>query len=82
MGDDAMGERRQITLREIAMMVTLLLNFGALVWGAATISNTVNSLKGTVQDLNLTVRTITADMNQIKMDYNARLRVLEDRNSR
>lgn len=72
-------ERRSLSLREIAMLFTLLLNFSGLVWGAAKLSDTVESLETTVSELNSTVKRLTIDLVNIQIDYNARIKVLEDR---
>jgi len=82
MQDDREGERRHITAREFALIFTLLLNFAALVWGASKLTNTVAILTSTVDKLEAATQNLVADLVQIKIDYNARLRVLESREGR
>lgn len=82
MEDRTMIDRRSLSLREVVMLATLLLNFGGLVWGAATITRTVAELQVAVSNLTSTVRGLAEDIASIKVDYNARIRVLEDRQER
>lgn len=78
---DELQERdmRRITTREIALALTLVINFGALVWGAATLSNTTQTLVQSVTKLDHSMNRLLDDLTDIKIDYNARIRVLEDR---
>lgn len=70
--------RRPIwNLKDVALGFTLLLNFGALVWGAATLSSTVDMIRASVNSLNTTVVKLVSDMSEIRIDYNARIMVLE-----
>ncbi len=73
------GERRQLTLREFSTLVLLLLNFGGIVWGAATMSNSILQLRTSVAELRAVSQSLVSDLVAIKVDYNARIRVLEDR---
>lgn len=41
------GDRRHLSLAQVAIVVTLLANFGALVWGAATTTASINALRET-----------------------------------
>lgn len=75
-------DRRHLSIRELAMIGTLLLNFGALVWGAATLTSTVSELKTATQQLNTTVQRMSDDLTSLKVEYNARLGILEDRSHR
>ena len=77
-----MNDRRTNNWRDVALALALLSNFGALVWGAATIKSSVDQLQGSVQDLNKTTATIVTDLAAVKVEYNARLSVLEDRSRR
>lgn len=75
-------QRRHMSFRDFAMLGTLIVNFAALIWGAATITSTVSQLSVTVQALDKSVSRVIEDMYTIKVDYNARIRVLEDRENR
>jgi hypothetical protein len=66
-----------MTIREMAMLLTLLLNFGAIVWGAATLSATVAELRQAVSAINTTISQLSNDMNELKVDHTSRLNVLE-----
>lgn len=74
-----MTERRHLTLREIGMISTLLLNFGALVWGAATMSSSVRTLTTTTDKLDRSIQTITSKMDDIRLDYSSRMATMEVR---
>lgn len=75
----SVSDRRTNNWRDVALAFALLSNFGALVWGAATIKNAVDSLETSVQRLDGSVTTVITDMAAIKVEYNARISVLEDR---
>ncbi len=77
--DTQMTERRHLSLRDVAIMVTLLLNFGALVWGAAKMSSTVGTLEQTTVKLDGTLGQLTGNLTRIQIDYNTRMAVLENR---
>lgn len=75
--DETSRERRHITFREIVSPVVLLMNFGGIVWGAATMSGSVTQLKESVTDLKLVARDLGERLSAIKEDYGARIRILE-----
>lgn len=77
--NERIGERRHYSLRDFSTIVVLLLNFGALVWGAATMSNSLRSLRDTVNEVKGTMATAGAKIDQIQLDYSARMAVLENR---
>lgn len=77
-----MSDRRTNNWRDVALAFALLSNFGALVWGAATIKNAVDSLEDSVSKLNVTTATVVSDLAAVKVEYNARISVLEDRTRR
>jgi hypothetical protein len=82
MGGGEVTERRALTLREIVMVLTLLLNVGGLIWGAAKITSTVDDLTKTTSRLDNTVSSMATIVTNMQVEYNARIRVLEDRTSR
>lgn len=75
-------DRRHYGMRELAVVVALLLNFGGIVWGAATLSASVTQLQVAVGSLNSTAAQFRTELSQMREDYGARLRILEDRESR
>jgi hypothetical protein len=62
-------------VKSVAIVAGMLVNIGALVWGAATIKSTVDQLGMTMTSV---VRQIDK-MNDKVGDHDGRLRVLEDR---
>lgn len=58
----------------LGLMFTVLLNVGALIWGAATLSTTVSSLQGTASRLDATLQILGGSV----QDLRERLRVIED----
>lgn len=74
-----MSDRRNLSVRELGILVTLMLNFGGLVWAAAITSKTVGDLKDVTKDLTTTTRGMSTDITQIKIDYLSRLNALEIR---
>lgn len=77
-----MSDRRSISFKEYVPLAVLLINVCALVWGAARLSKSVDDLQASVVDLRVTTRGLVTDIAGIKIDYNARIRVLEDENAR
>lgn len=81
-----MSDRRKWGIREIVMLVTLtlttLVNVIALTWGAATMNASVNTLNGTVARLESAMTKLVSDLADVKIDYNARISVLEHDNGR
>lgn len=49
--DNDMTDRRHWTMKEFAVLFTLLMNFGALIWGAAKIDSAVENLQSAVAEL-------------------------------
>jgi len=74
-----MSDRRHIGLRDMATIVVLLMNFGGLVWGASTMSNSLKTLRETTDRLDKTVNDVTTKMGTIQLDYSSRMAVLENR---
>jgi hypothetical protein len=74
-------DRRNLSTKELLTFITILINISALVWGAAKISATVDNLNESVVDLRATTRKLVSDIAEIKIDYNARLEVLESKNN-
>lgn len=70
-------ERRKLSIREIAMIVTLGLNFGSMIWNAATQSAAVAELTRTLNKLDNTVTRVVSDLGDLKVDYNGRISALE-----
>lgn len=70
-------ERRHISAREITSTFLLLMNFGGLVWGAATMSSSVKQLEASIIKLNTFADGLTLQMAQVREDYGARIRLLE-----
>lgn len=75
-------DRRRWHLRDVIPLVIIVTNIAALVWGAAKMSDSIDDLKVTVSDLRVTTRGLAADIANVKIDYNARIKVLEDRYDR
>lgn len=67
------------TIREIGFVITLLLNLSGLVWGVAKMDGAIEELRGSVSSLTNATVALTNKMNLIEVNYEARLRVLEDR---
>jgi hypothetical protein len=61
-----------------SLVLALVVNIAVVIWGAATLSATVNQLTGSVLQLNRTV----AEFGTIVQDLRERVRVLEDRGMR
>lgn len=77
--NDEMSDRRHFSMRDMATSVVLLMNFGGLVWGAATMSNSLKTLRETTDRLDKTVSAVTTKMETIQLDYSSRMAVLENR---
>lgn len=69
----------KLSLKDVVVLITLLLNISALVWGAATLAATVRNLTVTVAQLSSTVDTLTDKIAGIQIDYGTRIRVLEEK---
>lgn len=65
-----MTERRHYGIREYSFILALMMNFGGLVWGAATLKGAVDAIDDSSRELKVT---ITAQ----HRDYDLRLRVIE-----
>ena len=65
-------------LKEWVLIATLGLNICGIVWGAAVMYTTVERLNTAVDTLNRTSTTILTDLAAIKIEYHARISVLED----
>ena len=76
MTDDVVRFRLNATTA--ALVLALLGNGAALVWGAATLSNTVDDVKRTTVKLDATLGKVGESV----ADVRERVRVLEDRASR
>jgi len=70
-----MSERRGMSLTQVAVAVTLMLNIGALIWGAATLTASVNELSRNTVQLSVMLERINSQVSS----QEARLQVLEDR---
>lgn len=60
------------------LLIALVINIAAVIWGAATLSATVTQLTGSVMQLDVTVGKVGA----MVQDLRERVRVLEDREQR
>jgi uncharacterized small protein (DUF1192 family) len=67
----------RLGIREWAGIITMLLNFGGLIWGAAIMYASVSDLRKAVTDLNATSSQIVHDLTSVKVEYHARISVLE-----
>jgi hypothetical protein len=76
--NEELKELHTISLRELAIVVTLLFNFGALIWGAATLNNSVKVLGVELMDNTEAVRNLAKDLQSMNLDHTARIRVLEE----
>lgn len=74
---DSEWKSRRFSMREILTFVTVVTNICALVWGAAKLSDSVENLQSAVKQLQATSAGMAHDIADIKIDYNARIRVLE-----
>lgn len=81
-GEAEVRARRSLSVRELVTLATLVLNFGGLIWAAATLSATVGELKETTVGIKRTMEVMAEQLVQIKVDHDGRLRVLEDRSQR
>lgn len=77
--EDGVAERRHLTFREVVQALTLLLNFGAVIWGAAKISSAVQTLQNTTANLGSTMKDISIQMETVKIDYSTRMGIIETR---
>jgi hypothetical protein len=75
---DAVDRRRQNNVAVIALVVTLLTNVLALVWGAATLNATVNNLLDTVRNQGELQASTTLQVQNL----NIRMGIVEDRSLR
>lgn len=73
------SDRRHYGIRELSSTVLLLLNFGGIVWGAATMSGSLKNLRETTDKLSHTLEQTTTKMETIQLDYSSRMAVLENR---
>lgn len=67
----------KISVATVVASMTLLINLGALIWGAARITASVDQLARASDDLSAAVERIQV----IQFDVVGRVRVLEDRDS-
>lgn len=74
---EAEWKQRKFSTREILTFATVFINICALVWGAAKLSASVDTLQVAVIQLQATSAGMAHDIADIKIDYNARIRVLE-----
>jgi len=72
------GVRVRVNATAIALVLALLGNGAALVWGAATLSTTVRDVKATTVKLDATLGTVGESV----QDLRERVGVLEDRSTR
>jgi hypothetical protein len=70
---------RKFSFREMALLCTLLLNFGGLIWGAATMHSNLIQVQIAVDNLNRTAVDMIRQITDVKIEYNARIAVLESR---
>ena len=75
--DQELNALRSISVRELAIVATLMLNFGGIVWGAATLNAAVNDLQMSVQRINTVVSQLASDMIRLNIDHTERIRALE-----
>lgn len=71
--DRRTGERRHMSVTEVVSIFVLILQFGALVWGAAKLSSSVDQLsvamreiRDDVRDTNKKVETLSIDVGVLK----------------
>jgi hypothetical protein len=70
---------QKLSLKDVVVLITLLLNISALVWGAAKLATTVESLTLTVSKLSVNVDALTTKISDMRVDYGARILVLEEK---
>ena len=62
------GDRRHPSLGEIAIVVSLLMQLMVVVWGAAVLKTSVDGLTLLFAELKLDVKSVQADLTQLKID--------------
>ncbi len=73
-----MDRRAGEQFKWIAMFVTLMLNFGGLVWGAATVSSSVRQL----ERANVAQAALNAELTRALQQVTTDVGILKDRDSR
>lgn len=76
------SERRRWNMKDIAVFITLILNFSGIIWFAAKMDSSLQNLGVAVGKLDRTVEQVVEDLIDIRVEYNRRLGVLEDRSNR
>lgn len=75
---DAVDRRRANNFALIALVVTLMTNVIALVWGAATLNATVGNLANSMDTQAGVLSSVVSQVNQL----NNRMGIVEDRSNR
>lgn len=69
------GDRRHLSTSEFVSLVMLALQFGALVWGAATLKSSVDELRVTMSEITRQIRDTQSMVNGLTVDVG----ILKDR---
>lgn len=67
-GSGVLFDRRHLSLPAVIAIFTLILQLGALVWGAATLKAAVEGLGITAKELQTDMRTLQSDVGILKVD--------------
>lgn len=68
---------KSISFRELAIIFTLMLNFGGVIWGAATLNAAVSDLENTVHRINASIAELSRDLMKLNIEHTERIRALE-----
>lgn len=61
-------DRRHVSLPALIAIITLILQLGALVWGAATLKSSVDNLSVLAREMQKDIRNVQTDMSALKVD--------------
>ena len=60
--------QRRVSTAEVTAVIVLVIQLGALIWGAATLSAAVTSLSTTATDMKSDIKQVQTDVNTLKVD--------------
>lgn len=69
------GERRHVSIAEVVSIMMLVIQFGALVWGASALKSSVDDLRVTMSETSRQSRETQSTINQLTLDVG----ILKDR---
>lgn len=62
------GDRRRIALNDVAMIVGLMIQLAAIVWGASALKSSVDSLRETMAIMTAQIHETQAVVNSLSVD--------------